>query len=132
MQRHIITPINPRDATQTNQVSCEPATASKAGNPIEDTPMITVFREAQSQPADIVEAELRDMVISFERVTLTPEEVPARLGADVDLPAIQDGARIISGTAELRTYLKELADFYHDWHMYQGDACYVYDNGQSC
>ena len=89
MQRHIITPINPRDATQTDQVSCEPVTASKAGNPIEDTPMITVFREAQSQPADIVEAELH-------------------------------------------TYLKELADFYHDWHMYQGDACYVYDNGQSC
>ena len=94
--------------------------------------MITVFRETQSQPADIVEAELRDMVIGFERVILTPEEVSARLGADVGLPAIQDGARIVSGTAELHTYLKELADFYHDWHMYQGDACYVYDNGESC
>lgn len=94
--------------------------------------MITVFREAQSQPADIVEAELRDMVVGFERVTLTPKEVPARLGADVGLPAIQDGARIISGNAELHTYLKELADFYHDWHMYQGDACYIYDNGESC
>ena len=94
--------------------------------------MITVFRETQSQPADIVEAELRDMVVGFERVTLTPEEVPVRLGADVDLPAIQDGKRIISGKENLESYLKELADFYHDWHMYQGDACYVYDNGNRC
>jgi hypothetical protein len=94
--------------------------------------MIEVFREAESPQGDWVEAELQDMVLGYKRVLTTPEEARHALGAGYSLPAIKDGERIASGKEELQVYLKELETLARQWRAFQGDWCYVDDQGDVC
>lgn len=48
------------------------------------------------------------------------------------MPALMDNARMVSGEAEIAAYLKELRRFVRDWQMFQGDYCYVDDDGETC
>jgi hypothetical protein len=94
--------------------------------------MIEVFREEQSPQGDWIEAELREMVLGYERVVTTPEEACHALGPQHTLPAIRNGERIASGKGDLMVYLKELEALAHQWRAFQGDWCYVDDQGEVC
>ena len=94
--------------------------------------MIEVFREAESAQGDWIEAELREMVLGYDRVVTTPEAARLVLGPQHSLPAIKNGERIASGKEELMAYLKELEKFAHQWRAFQGDWCYVDDQGEVC
>jgi hypothetical protein len=94
--------------------------------------MIEIIREADRPRADWVEAELRELVVGYQRILTTPQAARLDLGLDQPLPLLRDGERLVGGEAELHAYLEELAGFVHDWNTYQGDACYVDDRGESC
>ena len=94
--------------------------------------MIEVFREEESAQADWIETELREMVLGYERVLTTPEEARTRLGPQHSLPAIKNGDRVASGKEDLMLYLKELEGLAHQWRAFQGDWCYVEDQGDIC
>ncbi len=94
--------------------------------------MIKVFREAESEQGDWIEAELRDMVLGYERVVITPGQARQARGPQHTLPAIQNGERIASGKDELIAYLKELEVLAREWRAFQGDWCYVDDQGEAC
>lgn len=90
--------------------------------------MIQLYREPVSPEGDQIESALREMVVGYQRVDVTPADAVSLLGADVVLPAVKDGARITSGSEALKKYLDELEQFVHDWHTFQGDACYIRDD----
>jgi hypothetical protein len=94
--------------------------------------MLEVFREEESAQGDWIEAELREMVLGYERVITTPEAARRALGPQHSLPAIKNGERIASGKAELMVYLKELESLAREWRAFQGDWCYVDDQGEVC
>ena len=94
--------------------------------------MIEVFREEQSSQGDWIEAELREMVLGYERVVTTRGEARRLLGPEHSLPAIKNDERIASGRENLIAYLKELEDLAREWRAYQGDWCYVDDRGETC
>jgi hypothetical protein len=89
--------------------------------------MIQIVRELHSSQADAIEAEFRELVLGYERVLSSPG------GADAPgLPAIRDGERLVSGEAQIAEYLKELKRFVRDWRTFEGDYCYVDDDGDVC
>lgn len=94
--------------------------------------MIEVFRETESAQADWIEAELREMVLGYERVVITPADAKTRLGSQHSLPAIKNGERIASGKEGLMVYLRELEGLAQQWRAFQGDWCYVDDQGDVC
>jgi hypothetical protein len=94
--------------------------------------MIEVFREEQSPQGDWIEAELRGMVLGYELVVTMPEEAHHVLGPQHSLPAIKNGERIASGKDDLMVYLEELEALAHQWRAFQGDWCYIDDQGEVC
>jgi hypothetical protein len=87
--------------------------------------MIQILREKVSPKADAIEAEFRELVLAFDRVITMPEAGPS-------LPAIRDGERVVSGEAGIAAYLNELKIFVRDWRMFEGDYCYVDEDGEVC
>jgi hypothetical protein len=61
------------------------------------------------------------------------EPVQARelFGEGHALPVIKNNERVVSGE-EINVYLKELEKLMHDWQMFQGDYCYVDEDGENC
>jgi hypothetical protein len=94
--------------------------------------MIEVLREEKSAQGDWIEAELREMVLGYERVITTPDTARQALGPQHSLPAIKNGERIASGKDELMAYLKELESVAREWRTFQGDWCYLDDQGEVC
>lgn len=92
--------------------------------------MIEVFREEESPQGDWIEAELREMLLGYDRVITTHEDALHVLGPQHSLPAIKNGERITSGKSELMVYLKELEGLAREWRAFQGDWCYVDDLAQ--
>jgi glutathione S-transferase len=94
--------------------------------------MIELYRLANSQLGEAIEAALRDMVVAYERIIVEPGQAPAELPAGTTLPAIRHDDRLISGQAALVAYLSELEQFVADWRRFQSDACYVDEDGEVC
>ena len=94
--------------------------------------MIELYRRADSQLGDAIEAALRDMVVAYELVVVEPEQEPANLPAGTALPAIKHDERLIVGQATLVAYLSELEQLVADWRRFQSDACYVDEAGEAC
>ena len=93
--------------------------------------MIKIYREKDSSQADRIEAEFQDVLLGYEREILTPEEAERRFGAGHSLPVITNNEIIASGEA-IPGYIKELQNLMRDWQAFQGDWCYVKDNGDVC
>lgn len=93
--------------------------------------MIKLYRQAHSPQADTIEAEFRELALGFERVVIEAEEAAALFGSDVSLPLLTDNERLVCG-ADIPAYLKELANLWREWQLFQGDYCYVDDNGEVC
>ena len=90
--------------------------------------MIQLYREPLSPEGDQIESALRGMAVAYQRVDVTPADAAHLLGTSVSLPALKDGEQIASGKESLTKFLDDLEQFGHDWHTYQGDACYVRDD----
>ncbi len=93
--------------------------------------MIELFRESESAEADWVEAELREMVVGYARRVTTPQESALTFG-DLPLPILQDADKLASGRDGLTQFLRELETFAEAWRLFQGDSCYVRDDGSHC
>lgn len=89
--------------------------------------MIKLFREVNSQPADIIEAEFRDIVLGYDCVLITAEDAMQLFGAEVVLPVITNNERVVSGEA-LPAYIKELRQLMHSWQLFQNNTCCVLDD----
>lgn len=93
--------------------------------------MIKLYREENSASADAIEAEFRELVLGYDRVVIEADAAAPLFGADTALPVITNNERIISGEA-IPDYLKELTRLMHDWQLFQGDSCYVDEDGETC
>jgi hypothetical protein len=89
--------------------------------------MIKLYREENSSQADTIEAEFREMVLGYDRVVVKVEEAKELFG-DASLPVLTDNARVVSGEG-IKPYLKELETLVRDWQLFQGDYCYVGEDG---
>ena len=85
---------------------------------------IKLYRPAHSPAADDLEAALRELVVAYKVIVVNAANTP--------LPAIHDEGQVIIGPAALARYLRELEKIVADWRKYQGDACYIGDDGEVC
>jgi len=93
--------------------------------------MIKIIREEKSTQADAIEAEFREMVLGYDRVVIDANSAAHLFGAEIALPVITNNERIVSGGG-IPAYIKELKKLMSDWQLFQGDYCYVDDNGEVC
>ena len=93
--------------------------------------MIKVYRKEDSSQADAIEAEFHDMILGYDRVIIAERDAQQMFGEGTSLPVITNNEKIVSGE-EIPAYLQELRQLMHDWQWYQGDSCYVDDDGKPC
>jgi hypothetical protein len=93
--------------------------------------MVKLYREQISPQADAIEAEFREMVLGYDREILKPAEAARQFSAERTLPIITDNERIASGD-EIPGYIQKLKILVRDWQRFQGDYCYVDDDGEVC
>ncbi|GER78431.1 conserved hypothetical protein [Candidatus Denitrolinea symbiosum] len=93
--------------------------------------MITLYREETSPQADAIEAEFRDMALGYDRVVVGRTEAEKLFGAGTALPVITNNERTVSGEA-IPAYIRELGKLWEDWQKFQGDYCYVDEDGETC
>ena len=93
--------------------------------------MIKLYRKENSPQADTIEAEFHEMILGYDRVVLAEKDAQQIFGAETSLPVITNNEKIVSGE-KIPAYLKELRDLMRDWQRFQGDSCYVDDNGETC
>ena len=93
--------------------------------------MLTLYRQENSPAADSIEAEFSDLVLGYDRVLMDPEAARQKFGQGRSLPIVTNNDRIVSGT-EIPAYLTELTQLMRDWQAYQGDSCYVDEDGKVC
>lgn len=93
--------------------------------------MIKIYREEVSAQADAIEAEFREMVLGYDRVAINKGDAARLFGADVILPVVTNNEKIVSGGG-IPAYIKELGKLMRDWQRFQGDYCYVDDDGEVC
>lgn len=94
--------------------------------------MIEFYRPADCAPCEEIEAALKEMVLAHKVIVVEPGQHPKALDPDTSLPALKDNGRVISGQAAIRTHLEELEKVVADWRRFQGDACYIDDEGEVC
>jgi len=93
--------------------------------------MIKLYREENSAQADTIEAEFRELVLGYDCVVIESKDVMPLFGAEVPLPVITNNERVVSGD-QIPAYIRELTQFMRQWQLFQGDSCYVDDNGETC
>jgi hypothetical protein len=101
-------------------------------NPVsERQAMIKLYRQAHNPQADAIEAEFRELALGYERVVIEQKEAVKLFGKETALPVLTDNERVVSG-GDIPAYLKELANLWRNWQLFQGDYCYVDDEGEVC
>ncbi|HJS17401.1 MAG TPA: hypothetical protein VJ785_01540 [Anaerolineales bacterium] len=93
--------------------------------------MVKLFREKNSPQADAIEAEFKDIILGYDRVVIDPAEAAQRFGSAHSLPVITNNEKVVSGDA-INSYIHELQDLMTEWQAFQGDSCYVNENGKVC
>ena len=90
--------------------------------------MIKLYREEISREADTIEAEFREMVLGYDRVIIDPAEAGTRFNGH-SLPVITNNEKVVSGEG-IKPYILELEKLMRDWQLFQGDYCYVGEDGE--
>jgi hypothetical protein len=93
--------------------------------------MIKLYREEISREADAIEAEFREIVLGYDRVLTDAREAARLFGEEICLPVITNNERIVSG-GDIPAYVSELKRLMRDWQKFQGDYCYVDEDGEVC
>jgi hypothetical protein len=91
--------------------------------------MVKLYREKVSPQADVIEADLQEMIFGYDREITDPAAASQRFGPERSLPVITNNEKIVSGV-ELPAYLLELRTLMVDWQAFQSDCCFVDDNGE--
>ena len=94
--------------------------------------MIEFYRPINCPACADIEAVLKELVVAHKVIVVEAGQKMAELSPDISLPAIKDNGQIISGSASIATYLKELEKFVADWQRFQSDSCYLDDEGETC
>lgn len=84
-----------------------------------------------SPQADAIEAEFKEMILGYDRVITDPAQAAQRFGPEHSLPVITNNEKVVSGDA-IASYVRELQDLMQEWQAFQGDSCYVNENGKIC
>ncbi len=63
------------------------------------------------------------------RVVRVPDDESAPA---VNLPAMRDGEKWVTGEEPLMEYVEELARLMEDWDRYTSDSCFVERDGSIC
>ena len=93
--------------------------------------MIKLYRRENSEKADAIEAEFREMVLGYDRVVVDGKEAASLFDPGTSLPVITNNEKIVSGDG-FPAYIKELKQLMREWQLFQGDYCYVDDDGETC
>ena len=94
--------------------------------------MIEFYRPAHCPDCYKIEEALKELVVAHKIITLEPGQTAADLTPHTPLPAIKDEGQVITGRAAIDAYLTDLEKVVADWRRFQGDACYIDDNGDVC
>lgn len=94
--------------------------------------MIKLYRPNDCPACADIEAALQELVVAHQVIRVEEDKQQNDLAPEVALPAIKDNDQIISGSAAISAYLKELEKFVADWRRFQSDSCYIDDSGQIC
>lgn len=89
--------------------------------------MIRLYREETSTEADAIEAEFRELVLGYDKVIVESSQA-REMFAGRPLPVITNNERVVSGD-EIRPFMKELEKLMQDWQLFQGDYCYLGEDG---
>jgi hypothetical protein len=93
--------------------------------------MIKLYRKEKNEQADAIEAEFREMVLGYDRVVIGDAEAVELFGDGTILPVITNNEKTVSGE-DIPAYIRELKQLMREWQMFQGDFCYVDDDGETC
>ncbi len=91
--------------------------------------MVKLYREKISPQADILEAELQEMIFGYDCEVIEPAVAARKFGPERSLPVITNNEKIVSGE-EIPAYVQELRTLMTDWQAFQSDCCYVNDQGE--
>ena len=90
--------------------------------------MIEVIVDRHHSGASVI-AALEELVLAHRVVPIGEE---TGLPDGTALPAIREGDRVVTGQAEIATYLLELEAFFGEWSKYQSDTCYFDEDATTC
>jgi hypothetical protein len=93
--------------------------------------MLKLYRQENSLAADAIEAEFHDLVLGYDRVIMDPAAAHEQFGLEHSLPILTNNERVVSGEA-VPGYIKELTQLMNEWQAFQGDSCYVDEDGRVC
>ena len=93
--------------------------------------MIKLYRKENSAKADAIEAEFRELVLGYDRIVVDEKGAAGLFSPETNLPVITNNEKVVSGD-QIRPYIKELGRLMHDWQLFQGDYCYVDNDGETC
>ena len=94
--------------------------------------MIELYRPDHCPGCADIEAVLKELVVAHKVVVLEPDQIENHLGSTPALPVLKDNGKLISGERAIAIYLKELERFVANWRRFQGDACYLDEQGEIC
>ena len=93
--------------------------------------MIELYRTS-NQNCEDAENALREMVLAHKIIIVEQGQLPAGLPVDTPLPALKDNGQIITGQAAIKAYMPELEKEVERWRKFQGDSCYIDEDGNNC
>ncbi|HEX2998402.1 MAG TPA: hypothetical protein VHP14_26490 [Anaerolineales bacterium] len=93
--------------------------------------MIKLYRKENSQQADTIEAELRDLTLVYNRVVVAEQEAKQMFGEEASLPVIMNKEQVVSGQ-EIAAYLQELRGLRRGWQRSQSDSYYIDEDERFC
>ena len=93
--------------------------------------MIELYRTANQDCQD-TENALQDMVLAHRVIIVEQGQIPTGLPVDTPLPALKDNGQIITGQAAIKAYMPELEKAVERWRRFQGDSCYIDEDGEIC
>jgi hypothetical protein len=85
--------------------------------------MIKLYRKEDSKPADAIEAEFRELTLGYDRLVVAEQDAKQLFGEEASFPVIANNDKVVSGE-QIPAYLKDL--------RFQGDFCYVDEDGETC
>lgn len=92
--------------------------------------MIEVLRNPECTLADKIEDRLQTMTAAYK--TRIVDRKQGQGGTGLNLPAVRENGKIISGRKQIDRFLVQLEKDIKKWNRFTGDYCYLDDDGEIC
>jgi hypothetical protein len=92
--------------------------------------MIEVLRYPECTLADKIEDRLQTMTAAYK--TRIVDRNQRQGGTGLNLPAVRENGKIISGRKQIDRFLVQLEKDIKKWNRFTGDYCYLDDDGEIC